>query len=362
MTDLIDDKERQRLLDLPDLTREPGAVSLMIEEIIERLDYGVPVERVEGDKIVHRAHNYDLLGYPSDDVTLAGRYTQWVDHEHCLRTQTTSLVVQELIKTPNRARVLVAPGMVYRRDVRDRWHCGQPHQMDIWVMLPKSDPRLHEGALMGLIDRVGQAAGAVCSTKPSLHHYTEGGIEMNAQWRGMDLEVGECGWICPKLLARCGWGDEWSGLAMGVGLDRLVMVRKNLPDIRLLRSKHPKAMAQMSTLDPWTEVSDQPCAKRDLSLCVPIGMSEEQIVEAVVGAMGDRSDWLEEAGVVGRWNYDEVADAGRARMGMDETMENVMVRVVLRDLHTSIPRADANLCLRDVYRRIHVGSNWVYCP
>ena len=60
-----------------------------------------------------------------------------------------------------------------------------------------------------------------------------------------------------------------TGLAMGLGLDRLLMLRKGMNDIRLLRSDDPRVVEQMLDLSPYRPVSDQPAIRRDLSIAVP---------------------------------------------------------------------------------------------
>jgi hypothetical protein len=55
---------------------------------------------------------------------------------------------------------------------------------------------------------------------------------------------------------------------MGIGLDRLVMLIKQIDDIRLLRSSDPHVARQMLTLDPYEPVSNQPATHRDMSICI----------------------------------------------------------------------------------------------
>jgi phenylalanyl-tRNA synthetase alpha chain len=65
------------------------------------------------------------------------------------------------------------------------------------------------------------------------------------------VEIGECGLAHPDVLASAGRNPrEWTGLAMGLGLDRLLMLRKGMPDIRLLRSTDPRIAGQMQDLAP----------------------------------------------------------------------------------------------------------------
>lgn len=50
------------------------------------------------------------------------------------------------------------------------------------------------------------------------------------------VELAECGLASPDVLAGAGLDPTlWSGLALGMGLDRALMLRKGIPNIRLLR-------------------------------------------------------------------------------------------------------------------------------
>jgi hypothetical protein len=73
-------------------------------------------------------------------------------------------------------------------------------------------------------------------------------LELDVRNRGGYTEVLECGEILPRLLDDAGLpSSSCSGLALGMGLDRLVMLRKGLDDIRLLRSTDPRIADQMTS-------------------------------------------------------------------------------------------------------------------
>ena len=56
-----------------------------------------------------------------------------------------------------------------------------------------------------------------------------------------------------------------------MGLDRLLMLRKGIPDIRLLRSADPRVAGQMTDLEPYRPVSYLPAVTRDLSVAISVG-------------------------------------------------------------------------------------------
>lgn len=364
--DPISSSRLAALLSVQDLTQVPGhAIAQMAERIGLCLENQSTIERVSGPPIVLADYNYKLLGYPEDSIVQAGTYTEWVDYKQILRTQTTSLILQALIDlspSPS-SSTLIAPGMVYRRDVRDRWHCAQPHQMDIWVLMPKEDES--PSALHDLVSRICAACipDAKIDIQQTEHPYTCVGIEISAHWQDQWLEIGEAGLIDPALLDRLGVDSKkWGGLAMGVGLDRLVMVKKDLPDIRLLRDDLPGVQNQMRNLDPWKPVSRQPIAKREISIARQKGEIDEAITEDVLLLMGEDGQWLQSLEIIGRWDHADIHPAARERLGITEGQENLLLRLTWQSESASLDRGVINEIMRALYRGLHQGTGWEYCP
>ena len=101
------------------------------------------------------------------------------------------------------------------------------------------------------------------------HYYTKNGIEVEVLKDGVWLEVLECGETLPELLDDNGLdSNNYNFLALGLGLDRLVMFRKNISDIRLLRHPDPRIAKQMLHLEPYKEVSVYPAVKKDIFIAV----------------------------------------------------------------------------------------------
>lgn len=362
-------KQLQQALSVEDLTQQSDhAIALMQQTICQKLANLYPeIIQVQGPRVVSKAENYDLLGYSDQEVTLGNTYTKWVNQTHLLRTQTTSLIVKalkELAQNP-KAQTLLAPGLVYRRDVRDRWHCAEPHQMDVWIVYPKYSSYDHPNALIQLIDTIVKVAVPKGEYRvlETAHHYTQQGKEVEVYWDNQWLEVLECGIIDPALLDRLGLDSQaWTGLALGMGLDRLVMCRKRLPDIRLLRDPLPLIQNQMSNLLPWKEVSRQPSAERHLSLARYQNEDLESLTEQIMELAKDHVDWVESIEKIGVWAGSELPLAALEKLGMSPDQTNISLKIVLRDLHQSIDRQVANRMMRNIYQGLHQGKGWVYCP
>ncbi|RLU07524.1 hypothetical protein CS078_10515 [Pseudomonas prosekii] len=357
----------QRALSQTDLTEQASpehAVRLLMLQILDSLTKkGWPPAQLQtGPRIVSAEENYGLLGYDPSEVTLGSEHTRWVDEDSLLRTQTTSQIPAALQRAakgrqPGETLLLAAPGITFRRDSRDRWHCAEPHQMDIWVL---GDPQIatHEHLLRLVGDILQTAVPAkawVHSDSP--HHYTEGGIEVNVLNDGHPVEVLECGRIAESLLRRLQIDPlRHGGLALGMGLDRLTMLHKGIPDIRLLRDQNVRVQAQMHDLNPWREVSRLPSIARDISLAVTPGLSEEALTEKMLLAAGDCAGWIEEMQVKGRWAFSDLPAQAIDRLGLLPGQENVLLRVVLRDCLRSITTAEANALYADIQAALHEGA------
>jgi phenylalanyl-tRNA synthetase alpha chain len=357
----------QQALSVTDLTESDSpvhAVRLMVNEIIEGLIRGGwPRADIQtGPRIVSAEENYGLLGYDPAEITLGSEHTRWVSEHSLLRTQTTSQIPAALQRAAQERKVgemmlLAAPGITFRRDSRDRWHCAEPHQMDIWVL---GDPDLSDRE--HLLRLVGDILKAAVPDKPwvysdSPHHYTEGGIEVNVWNDGANVEVLECGVIATSLLRRLEIDPlRHGGLALGMGLDRLTMLRKGIPDIRLLRDANERVQAQMRDLRPWRPVSRLPSISRDISLAVSPGLSEEVLTERMLQAAGECSGWIEEMQIKGRWVSSELPPQAIERLGLLAGQENVLLRVVLRDCSRSITTAEANALYEKIQSALHEGS------
>jgi phenylalanyl-tRNA synthetase alpha chain len=250
--------------------------------------------------------------------------------------------------------LLVCPGITYRRDAIDRLHTGTPHQLDLWRITRRGigDAELDE-MLHLLVDAL--VPGRAWRWEPRTHPYTVHGRQVDVRHGDEWVEVWECGVAHPDVLADAGL-DGWSGLALGMGLDRLLMLRKGIPDIRLLRSANPRVTAQMIDLDPYRPVSDLPAVTRDLSVAISVDDDAEQLGDRIRTALGDRVDLLEAATIVAETRYTDLPPVARERLGINEAQKNVLVRLDLRPLDRTLTDAEANALRDDVYEAIHEGS------
>ena len=366
---VLDADAARRALSLRDLTDPaagPHAMQLLVEAVTRRLQsaWRCAVIMHRASPVVTVADNYDRLHYPPGGAARDARYTRYLSETTLLRTHTSAMIPPALKALAADAEqappdvLLACAGIVYRRDCIDRLHTGEPHQVDLWRL--RRGPRLTTADLDRMIAEVVEALlpGRAWSTQPAIHPYTEHGRQIDvadqpgAPW----IEIGECGLALPALLDESGLDTRiWSGLAMGIGLDRAVLLRKGMGDIRLLRAEDPRVATQMLHLESYRPVSSQPATRRDLSIAVASDASPEELGDRVRTALGDRAELVESIELVSETTYESLPEPARARLGMTAEQKNVLLRVVIRHPVRSMTHEEANEVRDDIYAVLHEG-------
>jgi len=365
---VIDSAAYQRSLALRDLTDAalgPHAMQSLVSSAVAALceRWGCSPIVYRAPPVVSVAENYDALGYPPDGAARDARYTRYVTPDRLLRTQTSAMIpgaLRMLAAARYDQVLLVCPGLTYRRDAIDRLHVGEPHQVDLWRIGRRP---LARAALEEMIDVAAHAMlpGAPLTLTSARHPYTVDGLEVHAEVDGRSVEILECGRAAPRVLDDAGLrSDEYHGLAMGIGLDRILMLRKGIGDIRELRSADPRVVSQMLDLEPYRPVSAQPATRRDLSIAVAADTTPEELGDRARHALAQRCSSVEAIEVLGETVYADLPNAARERLGISPAQKNVLLRIVIRDLERTLTAAEANALRDEIYAALHEGSVHVW--
>ncbi|MDF3005106.1 MAG: phenylalanine--tRNA ligase subunit alpha [Oscillospiraceae bacterium] len=219
-------------------------LNLVLDEIKE-IFLGMGFDVVEGPEVETDYYNFEALNIPKEHPARDTQDTFYISDEVVLRTQTSPVQIRTMEQRKPPIRI-IAPGKVYRSDAVDATHSPLFHQIEGMVI----DKNITMSDLKGTLDTFAKRLyGEDTVTRFRPHHFpfTEPSAEMdimcfNCHGEGCRLCKGEgwiellgCGMIHPKVLQNGGIDpEEYSGFALGMGLDRVTMRRYNIDDLRLL--------------------------------------------------------------------------------------------------------------------------------
>ncbi|MDW8246290.1 MAG: phenylalanine--tRNA ligase subunit alpha [Sandaracinaceae bacterium] len=242
-----------------------SATMAALIEVFESLGF----EYVEVPEIDFAENNFGRLAFPPDHPAADMQDSFFTRSEGSgnpqavvLRTHTTTVQAHFLRSRPP-PMALVTGGAVYRRD-DDATHSPMFHQIDgFWVDRDVCFAHLH-GLMRAFVERI-FGAGVPIRFRPSYFPFVEPGAELDIgctfcrPWeRGAPseqckvckgtgwLEVLGCGMIHPLVLEMAGVSPkEWRGIAWGMGVDRIAMLRYGISDIRMLYENDMRFLEQL---------------------------------------------------------------------------------------------------------------------
>jgi phenylalanyl-tRNA synthetase alpha chain len=197
--------------------------------------------------------NFDALNVPPDHPARTMQDTFFVaspDSGVVLRTQTSPIQIRAMLDRDLPIYV-VAPGRVFRTDELDATHTPVFHQIEGLAV----DKGITMGDLRGTLDHFAESMfgeGIHTRMRPSYFPFTEPSAEVDLECfvcRGESvgdpdrpcrtcssegwIEWGGCGMVNPRVLAACGIDpDRYSGFAFGMGIERTLMFRHDVTDMR----------------------------------------------------------------------------------------------------------------------------------
>lgn len=191
-------------------------------------------EVAEGPEIEDDFHNFEALNIPPHHPARAMHDTFYLEDGRLLRTHTSPVQIRVMKQRPPPLRV-IAPGRVYRCD-SDMTHSPMFHQVEALAV----DENVSFADLKCIVETFLRSffddQGLTVRFRPSYFPFTEPSAEVDIQdGRGGWLEVMGCGMVHPNVLHAVGCdASRWSGYALGLGIERMAMLRYGVRDLRLL--------------------------------------------------------------------------------------------------------------------------------
>ena len=225
-------------------TGKEHPISLVLKEF-EDIFIGMGFSIAEGPEVETDYYNFEALNLPKNHPARDTQDTFYITENILLRTQTSPVQVRVMEKQKPPIRIITS-GRVYRSDAIDATHSPLFHQIEGLVVDKNITMADLKGTLEIFVKRL-YGEDSVVRFRPHHFPFTEPSAEMDVQCfnchgEGCPVCKGEgwiellgCGMVHPKVLLNCNIDpEEYSGFAFGIGLERLVMRKFAINDLRLL--------------------------------------------------------------------------------------------------------------------------------
>lgn len=244
-------------LSLPGLFENVGALHplTIVQRQIEDVFMSMGFEIAYGPDIDDEYHNFDALNTPPDHPSRNLADTFYLDNGYLLRTQTSTVQIRvmESYQPPIR---IISPGRCYRNDKPDPSHSPVFRQVEALVV----DQGVSMADLKDTLQNFAEimfGKSVKSRLRPHFFPFTEPSAEMdiscvscggsgcrickNSGW----LEMGGAGMVDPEVFKMLGIDSEvYSGYALGVGIERITMLKYNIPDMRILFENDVRMLRQ----------------------------------------------------------------------------------------------------------------------
>lgn len=229
-------------------------LTIVLDEITE-IFLGMGFDCVEGPEVELDYYNFEALNMPKNHPSRDTQDTFYINENVVLRTHTSPVQIRTMKERKPPIRV-IAPGRVYRSDAVDATHSPLFHQIE-GLVVDKDVTMADLKGTLGIFAKRLYGDDVKVRFRPHHFSFTEPSAEMDAMCfscggKGCQLCKGEgwieilgCGMVHPKVLRYGGVDpDEYSGFAFGMGLERIVMRRYNIDDLRLFFENDLRFLSQ----------------------------------------------------------------------------------------------------------------------
>lgn len=205
-------------------------------------------EVLDGPEIEGEFFNFDALNIPKHHPARQSFDTFFLEGlEDCLlRTHTSCVQVRSMLERGANVR-MISIGKTYRNDALDATHSPMFHQVEGLVVDTKPITIGHlKSELEKFISFFFETDDVAIRFRPSFFPFTEPSVEVDCKYFKENgklilsqkgdkwLELGGAGMVHPQVFKNCGIKEQAFGFAFGFGLERLVMLKNGIQDIRNL--------------------------------------------------------------------------------------------------------------------------------
>jgi phenylalanyl-tRNA synthetase alpha chain len=216
-----------------------------VEDVFGRMGFEV----ASGPEVETEENNFNLLNIPDTHPARDAQDTFWIKEplgqerskdptqRYVLRTHTSPVQVRYMLAHQPPLRI-ICPGKVYRKDA-DATHSPMFHQFEgLMIGTDVSLANMKAVMMTAIRELIGDAQFRF---RTGFFPFVEPGLEVDMRWQGDEsqsregrwLEIAGCGMVHPSVLRNCGIdADQWQGFAFGFGVERMLMIKHQIPDLR----------------------------------------------------------------------------------------------------------------------------------
>ena len=231
---------------------ERGHLHLLTQTIRKITDTfsAMGFEVADGPELEDEYHNFDALNVPADHPSRDMQDTFWLKPDNLkklLRTHTSGVQIRYMEKNKPPFAIVV-PGKVFRNEATDATHDAQFHQCEGLVVGENISLANLKGTLEVFLKKL-FGEDVIMRLRPGYFPFVEPGVEVDmvcfkCKGRGCPscsqsgwIEILGGGMVHPKVLNAVGVDyRKYQGFAFGLGVDRIIMLRHEVDDVRLFYS------------------------------------------------------------------------------------------------------------------------------
>ncbi len=222
-----------------------------IRRIFKEMGFAI----VEGPEVESEFYNFDALNFPKDHPARDMQDTFWIKdpkpinsgsspvqqekrekaEKMLLRTHTSPVQIRYM-QSHKPPFGIIVPGKVFRNEATDATHEAQFYQYEALFVAKKASMANLKGVIETFFKEF-FGPDVEIIFRPSFFPFVEPGVEVAMKWKGKVLEMLGAGMVHPNVLKAGGLDPEqWQGFAFGGGIDRLILLKYGIDDVRLLYS------------------------------------------------------------------------------------------------------------------------------
>lgn len=229
-----------------------------VEDLFISMGYDV----AEGLEVENDLYNFEMLNLPAGHPARDAQDSFYINEEILLRSQTSPVQVRTMLKNKEKTPIrIICPGKVYRKDNDDATHSHEFHQIEGLVV----DKNISMNHLKGTLETLAKSLfgeNKEVRFRPSFFPFTEPSVEVDLTCfkcggKGCNIckgtgwiEVLGAGMVHPNVLKGCGYDPNiYTGFAFGVGVERIAMLKYEIPDIREFYTNNSKFLEQFNVYE-----------------------------------------------------------------------------------------------------------------